>query len=139
MIPSANKSVRNVAFAVALSSAAVLASARGASQPAVKFPADQPVPVSARVALLEQRMHRLEQRLAAFERVGLRARGDGTQELSLNGTIVVLETDGRVTITPASTGGTAPVSGRMPPASQECDPPFVYDAEGIKRFKRSCL
>jgi hypothetical protein len=78
----------------------VLGTRDAASQPTVRFPAEQPVPVSARVALLEQRIHRLEQRLAAFER--------------------------------ASAASTTP-------PRPDCEPPFHYDAQGIKRYKPECL
>jgi hypothetical protein len=125
------------ALALALSSAALLVTASAASEPSVVFPIEQPAPVSARVALLEQRVHRLEQRLAVFERVGLRARSDGARELTLNDTTVIIEADGRVTITPRTSE--PGVSGRMPAAPPDCDPPYSYDSEGIKRFKRSCL
>jgi hypothetical protein len=127
------------ALAVGLAAAALLATDSAASQTSVRFPVEQPVQVSARVALLEQRVHRLEQRLSAFEQVGLRTRSDGTRQLTLNGTIVIVEPDGRVTVTPRASDSAPALSGRLPTESPECDPPFYYDSDGIKRFKGECL
>ena len=142
--------------------ATVLSAAAATPQPDVRFPADQPAPLGARVALLEQRAHRLEQRLAAFEQVKLKSRSDGARELSINGASVTIERDGRVTVVPAPpTGGEPAVTGRLPPdceppydvdpsgvripksscigANAACDPPYTLDARGIKRYKPECL
>lgn len=94
------KSSLGLSTAVTTVALLVLGARDAASQPTVRFPAEQPVAVSARVALLEQRIHRLEQRLAAFER--------------------------------------AAAASATPPRP-DCEPPFHYDAQGIKRYKPECL
>jgi hypothetical protein len=106
----ARKSAALGLLCVALSTGLLVLSTRhAASQPSVRFPAEQPVPVSARVALLEQRIHRLEQRLAAVERAA----------------------------PAAAPVAAAPVGGaKLPP---DCEPPYQIDAAGIKRFKHECL
>jgi hypothetical protein len=139
-----------------------LSTSRAGSQPRVEFPVEQPVAVSARVAMLEQRVHRLEQRLGAFEKVGLTPRADGGQEMAIHGATVSIDRDGRVTViaAPPKPQGGPSVAGRLPEdcdppytidpkgvrtpkfgclASGSCDPPFYFDAAGIKRFLPDCL
>ena len=53
-------------IALALGALALLAPVLGVSQPKARFPADQPVPLSARVALLEGRVHDLEQQVQGY-------------------------------------------------------------------------
>ena len=153
---------RRAALGALVTGAAVLSAASAMPQPDVRFPADQPAPLAARVALLEQRAHRMEQRLAAFERVKLKNRPDGAHELSINGASVTIERDGRVTVIPIPpAGGDPAVTGRLPPdceppydvdptgvripkpscigANPECEPPYSLDARGIKRYKPECL
>lgn len=124
-----------VALAICLGLGLFLMSTRAASQPSVQFPPDQPAPLAARVALLEQRAHKLEQRLAAFEKVGLKPDRAGGYTLVVNGASATIDARGRVTVTPAAGDG---VTGRLPPASGECDPPFVVDSSGIRRPKPGC-
>lgn len=146
----------------ALTASALLTAAPATSQPDVRFPVEQPAPVSARVALLEQRLHRVEQRLAAFESIGVKQRADGARELTINGARLVIARDGRVSVTPGQPTGNRPtLTGRLPPdcdppysvapggvrtpkpeclgEGAPCDPPFSVDDSGIKRYKRGCL
>jgi hypothetical protein len=123
--------------ALAAAVSILLASARADSEPRVQFPTEQPAPVSARVALLETRMHALERRLAAFDKVGLSAGPDGSYRMAISGASVSIERDGRVTVVPAPPKpGRPAVTGRMP---EDCDPPFFIDREGTKIPKADCL
>src|SRR5262245_11188458 len=101
--------VRHVSM-IALPTAIVLAAVllvprRAESEPAPRFPVDQPVPVTARVALLEQRVHGLEQRLKAFEKLSVKAQADGGYVLVANGARVQIARDGSVTVTSAPAAG----------------------------------
>src|SRR5258706_12408363 len=99
----------------AVLAALLLSPRRAESEPAPRFPVDQPVAVTARVALLEQRVHTLEQRLKAFEKLAVRAQPDGGYVLAANGARVQIGKDGAVTVTsaPGPPGSTA--HGRLPP------------------------
>lgn len=104
---------------------------RPVTPPAVRFPAEQPVAVSARVARLEQKVHSLEQRLGVFERVGVTAQTDGSYVLTVNGARVEIARDGRVSVIPA-----APPSR---PIDDPCDPPYTVDTKGKRSIKPECL
>lgn len=108
-----------------------------------RFPVAQPAPLAARVALLEQRVHGFDQRLKAFERVGLKAQSGGGFTLVVNGANVVIAKDGTVTVTPAAKPGTGELpplgSGGTPPPEDPCDPPYSVDSKGIKSIKPGCL
>ncbi|MFO0569712.1 MAG: hypothetical protein U0263_28945 [Polyangiaceae bacterium] len=100
--------------------------------PSVRFPAEQPVAISARVALLEQKVHAVEQRLKAFEKVGLSATTGGGYELTANGARVSISRDGTVSVTSAPP---PPRTGVDDP----CDPPFSVDPKGFRSIKPECL
>jgi hypothetical protein len=137
---AAKRKLGTIVGALVLSGVVVLLSSRARSQPKAQFPPEQPVALSARVAALEQRAHRLEQRLAAFERVGMAAKNDGSYQLSVNGTSVTIEQDGRVTVSPkAPSPGSPAIAGRLPPAAAECDPPYTIDATGARSPKPGCF
>src|SRR5262245_26672061 len=112
-------------------------SRRAASDQAPRFPVEQPVPLPARVALLEQRVHGMEQRLKAFEKLQVRAQPDGTYVLSANGARVQIARDGSVVVTPAPSAGTT-ARGALP-AADPCDPPYEVGATGIRTIKPECL
>jgi hypothetical protein len=141
-----------------LASATLLVSLEAGSD-TPKFPAQQPVPVAARVALLEQRMHGLEQRLKAFEKTAPKERSDGSYELTMNGARVLIQKDGSVTVSPKSTSAAPPRAAfddacdppytvdpngiRVPkpdcaPVTKACDPPFIVDKDGNRRVKKDC-
>lgn len=83
--------------------------------------------IGARVALLEGRVHELEQRLAAFSRVSLTP-ADGGFTLVAHGVRVQIAPSGQVSL-------------HAPPAPgpAQCDPPFVVDADGKRTAKPECL
>lgn len=98
------------------------------------FPAKQPVPVAARVALLEQRMYGLEQKLKAFEKTAPKERSDGSYELTMNGARVLITKDGSVTVSPKSATASPPRAA----FDDTCDPPYSVDANGIRVPKAEC-
>jgi hypothetical protein len=107
------------------------------SQPAPvspRFPAEQPVALAARVALLEQRVHAIDARLKAFDKVALHAKPDGSYRLVANGASVVIARDGTVSIAPPP----APSKAALP-VEDPCDPPFSVDASGRRSIKPECL
>jgi hypothetical protein len=116
-----------------------LASAPAASQtskPQVRFPIAQPAPLAARVALLEQKLYAMDQRMRAFESVRLQSASDGAYAIAVNGAEVVIAKDGSVTVTPSrSSVGKLPESK---PAADDCDPPYRVDSKGIKSIKPNC-
>lgn len=98
------------------------------SQPAARFPTEQPAPIAARVALLEQRVHELERRQRIIERVGITPRAGGGYALVANGASVLIGPDGRVSVSPAPS-----------PTVPDCDPPYSVDATGLRSIKPECL
>ncbi|MEZ4226179.1 MAG: hypothetical protein R3B13_34855 [Polyangiaceae bacterium] len=99
----------------------------GASEPAARFPAEQPAPLSARVALLEGRVYSLEQQVQSLARGQLQRRADGSYQFDANGARVVVGPSGTVT------------TSRSPQAKADCDPPYAIDARGIRSIKPECL
>ncbi|MCA9600283.1 MAG: hypothetical protein KC776_43565 [Myxococcales bacterium] len=114
-------------IALALGALALLAPVLGVSQPKARFPADQPVPLSARVALLEGRVHDLEQQVQGLSQGRLSARPDGSYQIDANGARVMIGADGTVTTSPSP--ATSPMA---------CDPPYTVDKAGIRHPKPSC-
>jgi hypothetical protein len=99
-----------------------------------KFPTQQPAPLAARVALLEQRMYGLEQKLKAFEKTAPKERSDGSYELTMNGARVLILKDGTVSVAPAPPKSTPPRAA----FDDNCDPPYTVDANGIRVPKPDC-
>ncbi len=128
---------RLVVSAVATAALAITLTARvGSSQPAARFPTEQPAPLAARVALLEQRVHQLERRGRVFERVGVASRPGGAISLAVNGASVVIAANGSVSVTPAaSPRAQTPTSAAAP----DCDPPYAIDARGLRSVKPECM
>ena len=114
---------------VLIGAALALVACTASSQP-VGFPVEQPVALSARVALLEQKVHTLEQRTKAFQRVGLAPELGGAFQLVVNGARVRVSADGSISIA-------APVPARA--AEDPCDPPYSVDPKGLRSIKPECL
>jgi len=89
--------------------------------PTLRFPAEQPVALSARVALLEQKVHALEQRLRAVE--------------SAAGAPAVDPCDPPYSVDPKGIRSIKPECLRIGP----CDPPYSIDRDGIRWPKKECL
>jgi hypothetical protein len=108
----------------------------GASQ-AARFPAEQPVSLAGRVAMLEGRLYKMEKRLAAVEQGRITPRADGSFHFEGNGARVVVSPDGAVTTVrlPDPTPGAPPAAHRKP----DCDPPYTVDRRGIRTIKAECL
>ncbi len=106
----------------------------GASEPAARFPAAQPAPLAARVAMLEGRVHRLELRLRQLEKAAPGRRADGSYQFDANGARVVVSPQGAVTTTRTPPGAS---KARQP--RPDCDPPYKIDARGIRTIKVECL
>lgn len=110
--------------------AALLMAGAASSEPSpVRFPVEQPVALAARVALLEQKLHGLEQRTKALEKVPITRDATGAFQLIANGARVRIAPDGTVSVDPP------------PPrlTDDACDPPFTVDLKGIRTIKPECL
>lgn len=95
----------------------------------VRFPVEQPVALAARVALLEQKLHALEQRSKALEKVAITRDAGGAYQLVANGARVRIAPDGTVSVDPPPPR----------PVEDPCDPPFTVDLKGIRSIKPECL
>lgn len=106
----------------------LLVPASAGTEPKLRFPAEQPVAIGARVALLEGRVHELEQRLSAFSRLSLTPADAGGFTLVAHGVRVQIAPSGQVSL-------------HAPPAPvpSQCEPPFVVDADGKRSAKPECL
>ncbi len=104
----------------------------GVAEPRARFPIEQPVALSARVALLEERVHTLQERLSAFAQVGLKSHPAGGFTLDAHGAQVIIDPSGKVVVVPAAEGNDAP-------GDQACEPPYWVDERGVRSIKPQCL
>jgi hypothetical protein len=111
----------------------LLLPSRAGSEPAARFPAEQPVAVTARVASLEQRMQGLEQRLKAFEKLAVRPQPGGGYVLTANGARILVGRDGSVEVSPGGSARTGYAN------DDPCDPPYNVGVTGIRSIKPECL
>lgn len=103
-----------------------------------RFPTQQPAPVAARVALLEQRMYGLEQKLKAFEKTSPKERSDGSYELTMNGARVLITKDGSVTVSPKAPPTPAVASPPRAAFDDDCQPPYTIDSNGFRVPRPEC-
>jgi len=88
--------------------------------PVVRFPVEQPVALSARVALLEQKVHALQKRLEALEAPA---------------SPPVDPCDPPYTVDPKGMRSIKPECLEVRP----CDPPYTVDPKGVRIPKRECF
>ena len=91
------------------------------------------MPLSARVAMLEGKVHDLERRLLQLEKAAPGRRADGSYQFDANGARVIVSPKGAVT-----TMRTPPDASKARPRP-DCDPPYKIDARGIRSIKVECL